>query len=33
MEEAFRLRLEAQHGWQFDYSWPSEHEMPKYAVA
>jgi hypothetical protein len=33
MEEAFRLRLEAQHGWQFDHSWPSEHEMPKYAVA
>jgi hypothetical protein len=33
MEEAFRLRLEAQHGWQFDHSWPSEHETPKYAVA
>ena len=33
MEEAFRLRLEAQHGWQFDHSWPSEHEALKYAVA
>ena len=21
LEEAFRLRLEAQHGWQFDTSW------------
>ena len=21
LEEAFRLRLEAQHGWQFDHSW------------
>lgn len=26
LEEAFRLRLEAQHGWEFDYSWPSEPE-------
>lgn len=26
LEEAFRLRLEAQHGWQFDYSWPTEPE-------
>ena len=33
MEEAFRLRLEAQHGWQFDHSWPSEHETLKYAIA
>jgi len=23
LEEAFRLRIEAQHGWQFDHSWPS----------
>lgn len=26
LEEAFRLRLEAQHGWQFDSSWPTERE-------
>ncbi len=26
LEQAFRLRLEAQHGWQFDYSWPTELE-------
>jgi hypothetical protein len=26
LENAFRLRLEAQHGWQFDYSWRSEQE-------
>jgi hypothetical protein len=26
LEHAFRLRLEAQHGWEFDYSWPSELE-------
>jgi hypothetical protein len=26
LEEAFRLRLEAQHGWQFDTSWPTEDE-------
>ena len=26
LEEAFRLRLEAQHGWQFDTSWPTEPE-------
>ena len=23
LEHAFRLRLEAQHGWQFDHSWPT----------
>jgi len=23
LEQAFRLRLEAQHGWQFDHSWPT----------
>jgi hypothetical protein len=33
LEQAFRLRLEAQHGWQFDTSWPSEAETLKYAVA
>jgi hypothetical protein len=26
LEDAFRLRLEAQHGWQFDHSWPTEPE-------
>ena len=26
LEQAFRLRLEAQHGWQFDPSWPTEPE-------
>jgi hypothetical protein len=26
LEESFRLRLEAQHGWQFDTSWPTEPE-------
>ena len=26
LEEAFRLRLEAQHGWQFDHSWPTQPE-------
>ena len=26
LEHAFRLRLEAQHGWQFDHSWPTEPE-------
>jgi hypothetical protein len=33
LEEAFRLRLEAQHGWQFDHSWPAAHERVEYAVA
>ena len=33
LEEAFRLRLEAQHGWQFDHSWPTETESAKYVVA
>ena len=28
LEQAFRLRLEAQHGWQFDSSWPSAPERP-----
>jgi len=26
LEQAFRLRLEAQHGWSFDSSWPSARE-------
>jgi hypothetical protein len=26
LEEAFRIRLEAQHGWQFDHSWPTAPE-------
>ena len=26
LEQAFRLRLEAQHGWSFDFSWPSARE-------
>ncbi len=33
LEEAFRLRLEAQHGWQFDHSWPTETETARYVVA
>ncbi|HEX7052591.1 MAG TPA: hypothetical protein VF211_01500 [Burkholderiales bacterium] len=26
LEQAFRLRLEAQHGWRFEFSWPSRRE-------
>ncbi len=33
LEEAFRLRLEAQHGWQFDHSWPSALERLQRIVA
>jgi hypothetical protein len=33
MEDIFRLRLEAQHGWQFDHSWPMAHERVDYALA
>lgn len=33
LEQAFRLRLEAQHGWQFDHSWPTEPEAHPYALA
>jgi hypothetical protein len=33
LELAFRLRIEAQHGWQFEHSWPSQPEMLSYAVA
>lgn len=33
LEQAFRLRLEAQHGWQFEHSWPSEAETASVALA
>ena len=33
LEQAFRLRVEAQHGWTFDHSWPSERELLSYALA
>jgi hypothetical protein len=33
LEQAFRQRLEAQHGWQFDTSWPTESETLHYALA
>ena len=26
LEQAFRVRLEAQHGWSFEFSWPSRPE-------
>ena len=26
LEDVFRIRLEAQHGWQFDHSWPTAPE-------
>jgi len=32
-EQALRLRVEAQHGWTFDHSWPSERELLSYAIA
>ena len=32
VEEAFRGRLEAQHGWQFDHSWPAPHERVEHAT-
>ncbi len=32
-EQAFRLRLEAQHGWTFEHSWPSERERLAAAAA
>ena len=32
-EQALRSRVEAQHGWTFDHSWPSERELLHYAVA
>jgi len=33
LEEAFRLRLEAQHGWQFDSSWPNAREAESIGLA
>ncbi|MGH9848099.1 MAG: hypothetical protein ACREEM_56160 [Blastocatellia bacterium] len=33
LEEALRLRLESQHGWQFDTSWPTAPERVDYALA
>jgi hypothetical protein len=33
MEDTLRLRLEAQHGWQFDHSWPTASERVDYALA
>jgi hypothetical protein len=33
LEEAYRLRLEAQHGWQFEHSWPTRPETFDCAVA
>jgi hypothetical protein len=32
LEQAFRLRLEAQHGWSFDSSWPSAREATSLAA-
>jgi hypothetical protein len=32
IEHAFRVRLEAQHGWQFDNSWPAPHERVEYSI-
>ena len=32
LEQAFRLRLEAQHGWSFDFSWPSAREAVSLAA-
>src|SRR5919206_1724187 len=32
LEQAFRLRLEAQHGWTFDSSWPSAAEAVSLAA-
>ena len=29
LEHAFRLRLEAQHGWEFDHSWPTDDEATR----
>lgn len=33
LEHAYRLRLEAQHGWQFEHSWPTRSETLDCAVA
>jgi hypothetical protein len=32
LEQAFRLRLEAQHGWSFDFSWPNRAETASLAA-
>jgi hypothetical protein len=32
LEQAFRLRLEAQHGWTFDFSWPTVSEATSLAA-
>lgn len=32
LEQAFRMRLEAQHGWTFDFSWPSASESVSLAA-
>src|SRR5438552_3357144 len=32
LEQAFRLRLEAQHGWSFDSSWPNPSETQSIAA-
>src|SRR5687767_3953238 len=32
LEDAFRVRLEAQHGWQFDHSWLAERRVARYAI-
>lgn len=33
LEEAFRLRLEAQHGWEFDHSWLGATEKRAFVAA
>lgn len=33
LEHAFRLRLEAQHGWQFEHAWPARPQALDYAHA
>jgi len=33
LEETFRTRLEAQHGWQFEHAWPDEAELTAIAEA
>ena len=33
VEDALRRRIEAQHGWQFDNSWPTEAERAVHALA
>jgi lipoate-protein ligase A len=33
LEETFRARLQAQHGWEFEHSWPNEAELSAIAEA